>query len=284
MYNYAVFILTHKRVNKIVTDTTLRNCGYTGKIYYVVDDKDPQLDDYINKYGKESVLVFSKQVAKTMFDTMDNFDGDGAVVYARNICFQLAENLRLDYFIELDDDYTYFEIRNAENGILKSYKVSEMDSLFEAIGDFLFCSPNITSVALAQGGDLIGGCESSFYKMGLKRKAMNSFFIKTSKPFRFTGKINEDVNTYTKLGSTGDVFLTITNVDLVQVNTQSNDGGMTDTYIDNGTYVKSFYSVICMPSCVKINMMGDKHYRIHHSIDWESCVPKIVSSKFKVGG
>lgn len=111
---------------------------------------------------------------------------------------------------------------------------------------------------------------------------MNSFFCRTDKPFKFLGRINEDVNTYTTLGSRGELFLTVTPLDLVQIPTQSNAGGMSDVYLDLGTYVKSFYSIITSPSCVKIDVMGTSHKRIHHKIEWENCCPKIISDRFKV--
>jgi hypothetical protein len=66
---------------------------------------------------------------------------------------------------------------------------------------------------------------------------------------------------------------------LVQMQTQSNAGGMTEMYLESGTYVKSFYSVMYAPSCVKVGELGDPrspHYRIHHSINWRVAVPKIM--------
>ena len=35
------------------------------------------------------------------------------------------------------------------------------------------------------------------------------------------------------------------------------------------------------PSSVKVYEMGDTHKRIHHVINWEHAVPKIISNKFK---
>ena len=110
---------------------------------------------------------------------------------------------------------------------------------------------------------------------------MNTFFCKTSRPFTFIGRMNDDVNTYTTLGATGNLFLTIANIDIVQVPTQQVEGGNSEAYLEYGTYLKSFYSVMCMPSSVKISMMGEQHQRIHHIIDWETCVPKIISWRFK---
>ena len=43
---------------------------------------------------------------------------------------------------------------------------------------------------------------------------------------------------------------------LNQKQTQKNKGGMTDIYMSQGTYVKSFYTVMMMPSSVKVGVMG----------------------------
>ena len=52
-------------------------------------------------------------------------------------------------------------------------------------------------------------------------------------------------------------------------------------YLDSGTYVKSFYTVMYAPACACIRMMGTKHRRLHHSINWNAAVPKIISEQFK---
>ena len=113
------------------------------------------------------------------------------------------------------------------------------------------------------------------------RKAMNTFFCKTSHRFDFLGRINEDVNTYTYLGSKGERIFTYSHACINQMQTQSNSGGMTELYLDSGTYVKSFFSVMIMPSCVSIKSMGDKHKRLHHNVKWDCCVPKIINQRYK---
>lgn len=146
--------------------------------------------------------------------------------------------------------------------------------------DFLDESGAVT-VAFAQGGDYIGGAGSGNFRKGLLRKAMNSFFCRTDRPFKFFGRINEDVNSYVKLGSEGKLFFTVADVGLVQTETQKSSGGLTEAYLDLGTYVKSFYSVMYCPSCVKIGIMGGNDYRIHHQISWRNAVPQIVDEKWK---
>jgi hypothetical protein len=113
---------------------------------------------------------------------------------------------------------------------------------------------------------------------------MNTFICSTDRPFQFFGRINEDVNTYTNLGNRGGLFFTVINVAIIQKQTQSNSGGMTDLYLDSGTYVKSFYSVMYTPSAVKIADMGHTHRRLHHKINWSSAVPVILSEAHRKAG
>lgn len=58
----------------------------------------------------------------------------------------------------------------------------------------------------------------------------------------------------------------------------------TGVYIDAGTYVKSFYTVICMPSAVSISVMGAHSKRMHHKVAWDYCVPKILSGRWSKHG
>lgn len=280
--DFAAFILTHGRANNVITAKTLKDCGYTGKLYFVIDDEDEQEGEYKKIYG-DKVLKFSKKKIAETFDTMDTQQDRRTIVYARNACFELAQKVGVRYFLELDDDYTDFQMRYAENGKMKGKKIKNLDEVFEIYLDFLK-DTNAVTVAMAQGGDFIGGCKSGTFQKGVLRKAMNSFFCDVEKPFQFVGRINEDVNTYTSLGSVGELMLTAVDAMLTQKTTQKNKGGMSDVYNASGTYLKSFYSVMIMPSVVTVQEMGDKHRRIHHNVEWDYCVPKILNEKWKKGG
>lgn len=278
--DFAVFILSHGRPDKIRTVKTLEKCGYTGKWYFICDNEDTTIDDYIHKFGKDKVIIFDKLYASTITDSMDSINKRNTIVYARNMCYEIAKTLNLSYFLELEDDYNLFEYRYEENDKLMTQNVTNLDSIIDCMIDYLD-STNILTVAFGQDGDLIGGKNSNLYISRVLRKAMNSFFCKVDRPFKFSGRMNDDVNTYVNLGSKGYVFLTISDIVLNQVPTQSNSSGNTDMYKEFGTYVKSFYSVMSNPSSVKISDMGHSHRRIHHLINWTNAVPKILSSKFK---
>lgn len=279
--DFCVFILTHGRPTKIHTLKSLKKQGYTGKIFFICDNEDSKLNKYIELYG-DKVIVFNKKEIAETFDEADNFKKDRkTIVYARNFCFQAAKNLGIKYFLQLDDDYIHFRYTLDKNGKYTCALCKDLNKIFAIFLDYFKKIP-AKSIAMAQGGDIIGGGNSRTLRNGkIKRKAMNTFFCSTDRPFQFVGRINEDVNTYTRRGAIGDIFLTLTNVCITQIQTQKNKGGMTETYINSGTYVKSFYSVMFCPSCVKIAAMGDKEKRIHHRINWDLAVPKIIQEKFK---
>ena len=113
---------------------------------------------------------------------------------------------------------------------------------------------------------------------------MNSFICSIDRPFSFFGTRNEDVNTYVTIGRRGGLFFTVMQAKLVQISSQQNPGAITTAYLESGTYVKSFYTVMYAPSCTKIGMMGDPRSgdkRIHHKINWHNCAPKILREQHK---
>jgi hypothetical protein len=280
--NYAVFILTHGRPDNVITYNVLRSSGYTGKIYLIVDDEDQTLDEYKKRY-KNEVIIFSKNDYQGKFDLMDNFRGNKVIVYARNACYDIARNLGLDYFFEYEDDYTSFYHRYIDRDKLKAVRCNRIDDVLLNMIDLLDNTKS-TTIALAQGGDCIGGV-SDFNRINFLRKAMNSFLFKVNEDPKddciFIGRMNDDVNTYLTQGKIGKLFFQIAHVILIQKATQSNAGGNTEAYKEFGTYLKSFYSVMAAPSCCKITMMGTSHQRIHHKINWNNAVPKILHQRYK---
>lgn len=277
--DFAAFILTHGRPDNVITLKSLELSGYTGKIYIVIDDEDKTGPEYKKRYGNR-VLTFSKDKIGKTFDKYDNSNDRRSIVWARNACWELAKEVGVKYFAQLDDDYTSFLYRRPgkREGVLgyHGWTIRSIDKVFEAMINFVADTPAVT-LCMSQGGDHMGGAESQNAKQArLRRKAMNSFICDVDKPFQFRGRINEDVNTYVTLGALGYPFFTYTPLQLNQLASQSNAGGMTELYLDGGTYVKSFFTVIAAPSCVTVRMMGRTAQRLHHHVSWRHAVPKII--------
>jgi len=278
--DFCVFILTHGRPDNVITYKTLKKCGYTGRIYFVVDNEDKTTDRYIRNFGKENVKVFDKKAFADKIDEGNNFDDRRTTTHARNASFEIARDLGITYFIQLDDDYVKFDYRINGAGEYPKDKFmtrTKLDQIFDSLLNF-YKSINAESIAISQGGDWIGGFADSWK---FKRKCMNSFICSTGREFQFAGGLNEDVNTYTILGNRGKLFITIPFVSLTQAQTQSQAGGMSNIYKLSGTYIKSFYTVMMHPSGAKVSMMNTTNSRLHHSIKWINTTPMIIAEKYK---
>lgn len=285
MDNFCVFILSHGRPDNVITYNTLKKQGYTGKIYIVIDNEDDTARQYIENYN-DQVIIFDKSEIASRFDegTGESSKDRRAVVYARNACFDIAEGLGIEYFLQLDDDYTSFVYKFARTKEYREKPVKNLDKIFQYILDY-YKGIDALTICMAQNGDYIGGKYSSKAKIiKLYRKAMNTFFCSTKRRFDFVGRINEDVNTYTSRGRLGELLGTVSSVAIIQRQTQGNEGGMSDIYLDSGTYIKSFYTVMYAPSCASISTMGHRHRRLHHRISWNNAAVKIISEKYRKTG
>ena len=283
--DFCVFILTHGRCDILKTTEALKRANYTGKILYILDNEDATVDQYKAKFGADNIYVFDKaEVAKSV-DTMDLSKDRRAIVYARNHCYKIAKELGYKYFLQLDDDFNNFRGRRFVDGKFISIYLRDFDGLVDTMLEFLDTS-GAHIVAMSQTGDFIGGPKSKLYVDKIRRKSMNAMFCRADKPVEFKGRMNEDVTSYVSNGSRGKIFFTIRDISVDQLATQSLKGGMSESYSNAGTYIKSFYTVMCCPSSVSVSTVGESrtdraHHRIHHVVDWEHAVPKIISSKYK---
>lgn len=281
--NFCIFILSYDRPERVKTIETLEKHGYTGDWFIVIDHED-DLGPYKRQHGEKHVVYLDKDDALPELDRGDNFDRRNCNVYARQQLWDVAADLGYDYFLVLDDDYCHFQYRFTESfDYHSSYEyLGDFDSYVNAAIQYLE-DANLDTVAMAQGGDFIGGKEASMaQKVQAKRKAMNTFLCKTDRPFAYRGTINEDVNTYVRAQQLGKTFLTVNFVSVDQEDTQQEDGGLTDIYLDVGTYVKSFYTILYAPSCTSLMRLHDRaDDRVHHRVSWRNAVPKIVPESCK---
>ena len=283
--DFAIFIMVYGRPDKAWTYNSLRNQGYTGKIFLVADDTDEKRFEYKKLY-KENLIIFNKQEAAKKMDTGDNTGDLRSTLFSANTIQEIAKEKGLKYFFIMCDDYTAFYHNFKERDKKYSFektRVKNLDKIFNVMVNFYEQTP-ITTLCMSQGGDFLGGANGSNAEIKILRKAINSFLCSTERPFEFVGRLNEDCTTYVRLGSIGVLFMTITNVMLVQTAHQQEKSGLTDVYLDYGTYVKSFFSVMYNPSSVKIKTMGSKNFRIHHRVKWNNAVPKILRENHRKNG
>ena len=281
MNKFVVIVLCHCRPFATTTVATLRKCKYTGKIILLLDDEDPTIDQYKRFYSDEIIEIFSKDEMLLVTDTMNSEINKRCAVYARNKCFDVAKKHGFDYFCQMDDDYTTIPYRYQIGDTLYRENKVDLDLVFRYYLEFMDISDSIGAVAFAEPGDFVGGVGSNLNKRKYLRKCMGSWICFVDRPLQFSGIMNDDVNCYSVFGSRGVLFYTFNFIMIDTVATQAVSGGMTDVYLETGTYTKTFYTILCCPSFVKVDTFGDKHYRIHHKFDWTHAVPMLISDRYK---
>lgn len=266
--NTAVFVLSHQRANKITTDMVLRKCGYTGKIYILVDDTDTQLNDYKEIFG-DDCIVFSKMEQLKTTDSCDNFGNLKTPLYARNYCFELAKQLNLDYFIMADDDITDLKYAYVNNkGDFIRSKITNIDGVINSLVTFINASSNISSCSFAFSGEYFGG-KNGKYREGLGRTIQQFILFKADSPARFLSSKNEDLNI--SIANFDKLFFEVFDLCVVSPQRMTNEGGISYSSM----YENNMYSLMLMPSAIKLFTTG-KMRKQNNNI-----YPKILSGRYK---
>lgn len=275
--DFAVFILSHGRADTISTYRALRDGGYTGRTYVVIDNEDEQEELYRQKFG-DDIIQFDKRdyLEKTDLGDLDTDRRIG--VFARNFIQDEAKRLGYKFHLQLDDDVHGFTYRFAHGKVLRALHCSHLDEVFSGMVEYMKETP-ITSLSFALSAYNMGGVDGSI-KEGMTRKTMTTFLMRADDVQYFHMRMNDDITTSLINGMRGKLYYSYLPVEVEVDKTQVKAGGMTDIYQKNGTYRKSFYSVMCCPSCVKVSAMGITDYRIHHTISWNNAVPKLLSERW----
>lgn len=255
-------IISYRRAARVKTARLLRRLKWTGPVYIVVSSDDDQLSEYQRLH--DNVYVFDRSAVKC--DYYDNRPPSGPLA-ARNIAWDIAAELGWTHFVVLDDDYYAMQIYQAwakqhrelvQNTSITISRVPDQwgDRLFNRMWDLLDEVPRILCVSLSQSGD------RTDY---IKRKVMQTFFLRTDRRFEFVARLNDDVTTYYDLGLQGGIVLQMPSLHVKQGQTQAQLGGLTDDYLRDGTYAKSMYTVLRWPAHCQVDYLSDVG-RIHHQI------------------
>lgn len=279
---FAVFILSHGRAKTISTYKALRNHGYTGPMYVVIDNEDDQEPLYREKFGKD-IIQFDKRDYIDLTDLGDLDDDRRIGVFARNFIQDKAQEMGYKYHLQLDDDINGFTWRTIRDNRLVCVQVKNIDSVLSAMLDYMDEAP-FTALSFGLAIYYVGGLSNSTWKKKMIPKTMTTFIMRASQKHYFHMRMNDDITTSALANMRGQMFYTYLPVRVDTVQTQSQEGGMTDIYRDNGTYRKSFYTVMALPSCTKISQMGLHDMRVHHEIIWNNCSPKILNESYRKEG
>ena len=274
-YKFAIMIISHKRADTQLTYETLMRTNYTGAVYILVDDEDPQLEDYIKNYG-DIVKVFNKDKMLEITETVDNFQNKTNCVLPSTYCRLLAEELKLDYYMRIDDDISSIRERYVENGKLKGRDIKNIDKIFNAFIKYME-NTNISCLSFGNEGGYIGGANGKF-KKEIGRNNNQNFIMKTKDDLHFIGTRSEDFCMIANYSKVGKLIYEIYKIAIRSPERGSNEGGLQDDYAKAGLYVANFYGIIVAPYCCKII---ERNNKFTLKRDWDKFGPMLISEEYK---
>lgn len=274
--DFAVMICSHGRAKTLTTFDALRECGYTGKIFIIIDDEDNQIDEYRDRF--ENVHIFCKQKYYEAADGV--IEGkQKCILYARNACYDIAAENDLTFFCEIDDDISAFYFRYIAEEKAKQTKIKSLDEVFEELLHF-YEHKKTSVLGFMTQGDYIGGISSKAFRQGISRTVSNVFIMKTDRRIDFIASMNEDTCSALVYGQRGELFMSVNGImqSSEEIGNNTLGNGMTEFYEKLGSFSRTFIAVICRPDCVKAEAAKGK-FRIR--VNWNNSVPMIINERWK---
>ena len=278
--DFAIFICTYGRPDNQLTLSTLKECGYSGKIYLVLDDTDTTIQQYIDNYGSDNIIVFDKNYyINNCIDTGDNKGHYKCILYAKNAVEDIAKELQLQSFVIADDDIGKFRFRYPYDDKMKSVSISNnFDLILDTCIDYLL-SCNIAS---------IGFCFSQMYFSGVSvlndlhkfRVPYNFVFRNTSINVDWHSWFGEDVITAISYNKVGQFWTVIPYVqqDISGVGSGNANGGMADIYRKTNSFKLAMCDFMYHPSSTRPYLYNGKFMA---AIKKGYECPKLISYYYK---
>jgi len=274
-----IFIPSYHRADNLKTVNYFVKIGWEVKnIHVFIDDETDDIDEYQEKSEKVgfNLHIFNMQQARDRYDYVHRPSvSRRSAGQARNMFYEFAEKLNIDFYIVQDDDTNAYEIKRY--GRYKGLaNFDDIFSTFEGIKEFMI-RQKIGLFGISQTGDFIGGNNTKL----LRNKVMNTTFVNTKFIYRgergiqdddtsqFVGIMNEGLFT----GSTGDGLA------LKQTPSATAKGGLTDLYNEAKLLNKSLICPIQFPSAIYAQQQIKNGGRLHHHIKAKHIYPKIIKTE-----
>lgn len=253
---YPIYIPSKGRYESRLTMKALNRMG----IFYYVVVEEQEYNQYAQYIPKNQLLVLDKAYQDN-YDTCDNLGyskskGSGG---ARNFAWEHALANGHEYYWCIDDNIRHF-LRYNDN-----YKARVLTStFFNPIEDFVDRYENL----------LMAGCEYEMFVPKSQKFAPITFntriyscnLIKTTSPFRWRGRYNEDTILSLDILKAGYCTALFKSFLAQKRATGKMKGGNTDTVYKDGTFPKSKMLVNVHPD---VSRLAYRYGRWHHVVNYE---------------
>jgi hypothetical protein len=274
-----IFIPSYHRPDNIKTAKYFIKKGYDAKkIHIFIDDEaDDRLEykEEVRKLGC-NLYIFSMDESRKRFDYVHRASvSRRSAGQARNMFYEFAKDLGIDFYLVIDDDTTGFEIR--PYGVYnRMANIDEIQMVFSGVKDFMK-RHKIGVFGLSQTGDMFARTNKKI----LRNKVMNTTFIDTAYIYRGERGV-QDNDTSQFVGIMNEGYFTASlasGLVLKQTSSVSASGGLTDLYNECKLLNKSLIVPIQFPSLCHAEKQKRNGGRLHHKINNKHLSPKIIKGK-----
>lgn len=277
METIPLFIPSYHRPRNVKTARYFLKIGYPAKdIHIFLDSETEDIDEYRNEYETQGVQVhiFDMREARERYDYVHRASPSRrSAGQARNMFYDFAKRNGIECYVVQDDDTDNMQVRPA--GVyFRTAGFKEIAETFCAVRDMMR-ENRVGLFGLSQTGDMYGyDLDPRLYRP----KVMNTTFVMPEYLYRGErGVQDDDTSMFTGVMNAG-LFTGSLAYGIVLVQTQSATapGGLTDLYNECKLLNKSLVTPIQFPSAIWAEKQPMNGNRIHHRIDYRYLSPKII--------
>lgn len=271
-----IFIPSYHRPYNLKTVRYFLKIGWdTKKIHLFIDSEADDRADYevVAKKYSINLYVFDMDEARRRYDYVHRASvSRRSAGQARNMFYDYAKKLGIEFFMIQDDDTTGYQVKNYGKYLRKA-TLEDIMITFENIKNFMY-KRHIGCFGISQTGDFIGGINKKL----LRNKVMNTTFILTKYIYRGERGVQDDdtsqfatiMNEGLFTGSLADGIV------LSQTGSCKAKGGLTDLYNECKLLNKALVTVIQYPSAIFAERQEKNGGRLHHHIVSRYLYPRIL--------
>lgn len=274
-----IFIPSYHRPFNLKTVNYFLKIGYNAKnIHVFIDDITDDIQEYRDVSETEgfNLHIFDMEEARARFDYVHRASASRrSAGQARNMFYDKAEELGIDFYMVQDDDTQGYQIKR--NGkYIRMANIEDINKTFEGVRSFMM-KRHIGLFGVSQTGDFIGGKNKKL----LRNKVMNTTFVLRDYIYRGErGVQDDDTSQFTAImnnglftGSLGDGLV------LLQTPSATAKGGLTDLYNECKLLNKALVCPIQFPSAIKAEKQAKNGGRLHHRIISRYLYPKLIKTE-----
>ncbi len=271
-----IFIPSYHRPYNLKTVRYFLKIGWdTKKIHLFIDSEADDRADYeaVAKKNGINLYIFDMDEARRRYDYVHRASvSRRSAGQARNMFYDYAKKLGIEFFMIQDDDTTGYQVKNYGKYLRKA-TLEDIMITFENIKNFMY-KRHIGCFGISQTGDFIGGINKKL----LRNKVMNTTFILTKYIYRGErGVQDEDTSQFATIMNEGLFTGSLADgIVLSQTGSCKAKGGLTDLYNECKLLNKALVTVIQYPSAIFAERQEKNGGRLHHHIVSRYLYPRIL--------